>query len=217
MGGHEALMWATILRDFEGQLWRQAKGIPMGDPHSPGMTIGTCAWMEHEWLQTLDAQTKRLFCARRYMDDVIMVLAKAPRFDWRKFLGDFERSTCYMEPLRLEDGKDATFLETELQLIGGREFRYWLKNENACGRTTVWRYQHFRSHAPYKQKRALVTASLKRVHKMASDTDALRTSAMDKIREFTDLHYPYYLIKNACAHLAATTGERTWLHVGSHY
>ena len=28
-------------------LW-QAEGIPMGDPLSPGMTIGTCAWMERE-------------------------------------------------------------------------------------------------------------------------------------------------------------------------
>ena len=31
-----------------GQLLKQAKGIPMGDPLSPGMTIGACAWMEHE-------------------------------------------------------------------------------------------------------------------------------------------------------------------------
>ena len=51
----------TILRDFEGQLWRQAKGIPMGDPHSPGMTIGTCAWMEHEWLQTVHAKSRDTF------------------------------------------------------------------------------------------------------------------------------------------------------------
>ena len=30
----------TIMIDFNGQLWRQTKGIPMGDPHSPGCRNG---------------------------------------------------------------------------------------------------------------------------------------------------------------------------------
>ena len=54
----------TLIKDFEGQLWKQIKGIPMGDPHSPGMTIGACSWMEHEWMQTLDNATRESFhCA----------------------------------------------------------------------------------------------------------------------------------------------------------
>ena len=48
----------TYVKDFDGNLWRQDKGIPMGDPHSPGMCIGACAWMEHEWMQTLTPQVK---------------------------------------------------------------------------------------------------------------------------------------------------------------
>jgi len=62
----------TLVKDIrDGQLWRQSVGIPMGDPHSPGMTIGTCAWMEDEWMQTIDEETKRYFRMKRYMDDVL--------------------------------------------------------------------------------------------------------------------------------------------------
>ena len=32
----------------DGHLKRQIAGIPMGDALSPGMAIGTCAWMEKE-------------------------------------------------------------------------------------------------------------------------------------------------------------------------
>jgi len=27
----------TFIKDFDGQLWKQLKGIPMGDPHSPAV------------------------------------------------------------------------------------------------------------------------------------------------------------------------------------
>ena len=91
----------TILRDFDGQLWRQARGIPMGEPHSPGMTIGTCAWMEHEWLQTVHADSRENFLARRYMDDLLAFYAQRPDWDEERFLGDI-REHCYLPPLRLE-------------------------------------------------------------------------------------------------------------------
>ena len=44
---------AVFLR-LDGEFLRQKKGIPMGDALSPGMTIGTCGWMEHEWMCGLD-------------------------------------------------------------------------------------------------------------------------------------------------------------------
>ena len=48
----------TFISDLEGGTWRQIRGIPMGDPHSPGMAIGTCAWMEKEWCHGLHDTTK---------------------------------------------------------------------------------------------------------------------------------------------------------------
>ena len=43
----------AIMRMKDGRLVRQVRGIPMGDALSPAMTIGTCAWMEREWMATL--------------------------------------------------------------------------------------------------------------------------------------------------------------------
>ena len=37
---------------------------------------GTLAWMEHEWMQTLEDDAKARFRMKRYMDDVITVTAK---------------------------------------------------------------------------------------------------------------------------------------------
>ena len=58
----------TFIKDRFGGLRRQVKGIPMGDPNSPGMCIGACAWMEMEWMKGLDTETKKRFRAIRYMD-----------------------------------------------------------------------------------------------------------------------------------------------------
>ena len=46
---------------MDGKLKRQVKGIPMGDPHSPGMTLLTCAWMEMEWKESLTPEVKNNF------------------------------------------------------------------------------------------------------------------------------------------------------------
>ena len=65
----------------------------MGDALSPAMTVGTCAWMEHAWMQTLTAETKARFTAKRYMDDVILFYIK---HGWNvdRFLSDFKESEC---------------------------------------------------------------------------------------------------------------------------
>ena len=146
------------------------------------------------------------------MDDILLVYAKAPWWDHERFVRDFTASTCYHAPLKLEDGKEGTFLETQFEIRDG-SFRHWLKNENDGGAPRVWRYQHFHSHAPYLQKRALVTACLRKVHKMASDTAALYRSAHLKLAEFRRLQYPTNLLRKACTFIAASTGEGAWLGV----
>ena len=138
----------TIMCGLDGQLWRQAKGIPMGDPHSPGMTIGTCAWMEHEWLQTVHPDVQNLFTAKRYMDDLLVFYAQNDRWDHEKLLGDLTNE-CYFPPLRLEDGAEGTFLETSFKITATNRIRYWLKNQNER-EAAVWRYAHFASQAPVR-------------------------------------------------------------------
>ena len=69
-----ALQAAVIT--YDGRLLKQARGIPMGSALSPPLAIGTLAWMEHEWMQTLEDDAKARFRMKRYMDDVITVTAK---------------------------------------------------------------------------------------------------------------------------------------------
>ena len=104
-----------------GQLMRQVAGVPMGDPISPGMTVATCAWMEDEWLQTIATEDCKYFAAARFMDDIMLVYAKTAEWDGERFEADFAESQCYQEPLKLEAGKEGTFLET--RYIGWRMAR----------------------------------------------------------------------------------------------
>ena len=69
----------------DGRLVRQRKGIPMGDALSPAMTIGTCGWMEREWMDGLDEQTRRNFRAKRYMDDIVLAWSHG-KAAWDQFL-----------------------------------------------------------------------------------------------------------------------------------
>ena len=75
-------------------------GVPMGDALSPAMTIGTCGWMEREWMNGLDVSTKGNFKAKRYMDDILLFFRKHG-WDRERFYGDFKKSECYMPPLKL--------------------------------------------------------------------------------------------------------------------
>ena len=66
------------------------------------------------------------------MDDVLLCYKQGASWDHERFVADLERSECYHPPLKLEDGKPGTFLETTFRWEGGR-FRYWPKNDNEVG------------------------------------------------------------------------------------
>ena len=176
------------------------------------MAVITCAWMENEWLTTLTERDRRCFRARRFMDDILMLYARPPWWDHERFLEDFTRSECYFPPLELEDAREATFLETTFKLDNDGSVEYWLKNDNEHGRK-VWRYQHWRSHGPVAQKRAVLVTCLRKVHKFASGARRLYGSATAKLAEFRILKYPTWMLLQACNHLAYTTGDKTWLRV----
>jgi len=188
------------------RLLRQCKGIPMGDPISPGMTIGTCAWMENEWMQSLAEPDKRYFRMKRFMDDICVAYVDHPRWDSAAFLQDLEKSHCYQEPLKLEAGRDGTFLETRFWIENNR-IRFKLKNDNETHIDTVWRYQHWESNSTFLQKRATLTACLRKVQSMASDPVCLGDSALAKIAEFRRLRYPLSVCQKACNYLGQPRGR----------
>jgi len=169
-----------------GKLLHQIAGIPMGGPMSPGMTIGTCAWMEQEWLKGIHPLDTTLFRAARYMDDVLMFRATPPNWDSDKFAAAF-KTECYFPPLNLEEVPGHDFLESTIHVCNGAP-RYWLKNANSLGgETKVWRYQNFWSYSSLELKSAVFMCSLQKVQFYASDDAALFHSACQKIDEFTRL------------------------------
>ena len=122
----------------------------MGDPHSPGMCIGTCAWMENEWMQMIPEEAKECFIAKRYMDDLLMFYRDDEKYDTQKIV-QHSNSECYFPPLKLEAGKDGTFLESRF-MIEDNKIRYRIKNDNENGKEDIWRYMHYDSHTTKEQK-----------------------------------------------------------------
>ena len=145
------------------------------------------------------------------MDDILCFYVKNDKWDYEKFVSDLCKSEVYVPPLKLEDGKPGTFLETRFQITESG-IDHWLKNENENG-INIWRYNHFHSHGSYIQKRATLTACLRKVQFMASNRQALIQSAKNKINEFKNLGYPASTLKGVCTFLAATTGNDAWVTV----
>ena len=213
---HDVLNFAldnTLIKSHDGKLWKQMKGIPMGDPHSPGMCIGACAWMEKEWMATLTAETKRYFKAKRYMDDILFCYATNPQFDAQTLMADLSHSHCYLPPLKLEQAPPDTFLETTFR-IENNHITYKIKNENhENAPPKTWRYAHFKDHTAFAQKRSVLQATLMKVHNLASDNENIYVSAKQKLAEFRRLQYPERMLWTACTTVGVRTRRRIWFTI----
>ena len=155
-----------------------------------------------------------MFKGARYMDDILLVLSRSRGGNTEDFLQRFTESECYWPPLKLEEGAEGVFLETRYATDGATEWSYRLKNENE-ERLKVWRYHHYHSALPYQMKRACLMATLRKVHKMASDRGELFTSAQAKLNEFAELQYPCGIRKFMCAIMARDYSSTVWRHVRS--
>ena len=196
---------------IDGKFHKQIQGIPMGDPLSPGMTIGTTAWMERLMMDSIDYESKKFFTARRFMDDVLLFYAKTPEWDYERFLEDFQKSEWYWPPLKLEGDNGDVFLETQF-FIENRKIRHRLKNVNEHTKK-VWRYHHYESYSQYQQIKATLIACLWKVQNMASDDEQLFISGCAKLKEFELLSYPKHLRTYGCAVMAKGTGNTTWFDI----
>ena len=202
----------TMITDRNDNLWLQVQGIPMGDPHSPGITIGTCAWMEKEWLNTLEQEVRDNFVARRYMDDVIFFVAKNGEIDCDKLMNNF-REECYWKPLSLTPAERHVYLETELFKKDNTIIHSMKNNNKRDQEYKVWRYAHYCSATSYQYKKQLVKATLTKLHKLCNDDYLLYHSALDKIQEFILLQYPIPLISTLCSLMAVRTRNVTWFKI----
>ena len=62
-------------------------------------------------------------------------------------------------------------------------------------------------------KKGMLSAVMKKIHKMASDDRALYHSALQKIHEFLNLHYPKKMIWTTCTTMGVITRNATWFDV----
>ena len=60
---------------------------------------------------------------------------------------------------------------------------------------------------------ATLMACLRKVHGMASDGLALRSSALQKLAEFAALRYPPKLLWSACTTMGVATRDTIWFRV----
>ena len=116
-------------------------------------------------LRAVLARAGEVWCGPvAYVDDIVLMTAKNEAWDHARFERDFETS-IYFPPLKLIDASErnhGNYLEMEFAVVKNQMVRR-LKNENKIGEVPqVWRYQHFESHGPSMQKRALVSSSLQR-------------------------------------------------------
>ena len=224
--GHASISFSTMLEvidfdldncyviTYDGRLLKQARGIPMGSALSPPLAIGTLAWMEQEWMHTLEDDVKARFRMKRYMDDVITITAKDDSvWDVDRFREDFRRSECYWAPLKLEAAESAHFLETTLELDPSGSFRTRLKNVNEeCEAVPrVWRYHRWDSFTCAKMKEGIVVGCLLKVVAMASDDEGFTLSVTSKLREFTALGYPSHVLNGAIGRAFARTRDERLL------
>ena len=192
----------------------------MGSALSPALCNGTLAWMEQKWMAGLTPETKARFRMGRYMDDVFTVVARNDR-EWRadELMNDFERSTCYWPPLRLERADESCFLETRIvELTQDGRFEHRLKNANE-GRAespAVWRYQRWDSFGSESAKIGVLIGCLRKVEWMASDKRRFHEGLVHKLVEFEALGYPRRVLLTACKRMhESVSGGGRWLQAAS--
>ena len=193
----------------DGSIRKQVEGIPMGDPLSPACAVGTCAWMEMEWMQTLDPQTKERFAAKRFMDDILLIYDKSANWHSEAFVRDFQQSLCYMPPLKLEEATQDIYLETRFQLanntVGTR-----LKNVNEHQPNLVWKYKSYSSYDPPSQKRGVLLGVMRKLSQHASTDEQFLYSAACKFRELCACGYPRAYLRGLCHTMAQKSKDPRW-------
>lgn len=94
-----------------------------------------CGVMEKEFLENLTKEATDHFMATRFMDDILLVMARNDKWDWTKFTTEFMRSECYrgskagrLEPLTRREAVERAFAADEAapRTPAGRSDRVWV-------------------------------------------------------------------------------------------
>ena len=106
------------------------------------------------------------------MDDILLVTDRSAGWDSSAFIGDFQASTCYLPPLKLEEATQDTYLETFIELENNR-FNHRLKNTFEKRADLAWKYKDYYSYNQRSQKRGLIAGILMKLDLIASASGRL--------------------------------------------
>ena len=161
-------------------------------------------------MRTLELDTKARFSAKRFMDDILLIYNKGGNWSSDEFVHDFQKSLCYMPPLKLEEATQDVYLETRFQLannaVGTR-----LKNLNEREPNLVWKYKSYSSYDPPAQKRGILLGVMKKLSHHASSDKQFFYSAACKFRELHVCGYPRAYLRGVCYTMARKAKDLRWV------
>jgi len=193
---------------------QQKHGIPMGDPMSPAICIGTCAILEKQWMDKLETSIQEKVRAVRYLDDIYMVLNKNGLTNPSDITRDFEKK-CYPKSLTLEQTPPSEFLECLVHTTknGDITMQHWNKNNTHIQNTGdqyYYKQQHYNSYAPGRSKTGALIGTWTRVDTNSNRDDLLQKSIQEKIQELRVLQYPSKTVYRTLLHMFQKTQNYHW-------
>ena len=194
------------------RILRQCMGIPMGDSLSPALAVGTCAWFERKWVETIPEEHRWRVKGIRYMDDVLMIINDEGWGGAEKVFEEFTTAGgCYPEPLSLSEDSGETYLECVLHNKGG-EFllQHWNKNGGSETKQRFYNGTHAHSYSEEKHKAGAIIGTMVRMVRNSSNEELLQFSLKEKRRELKFLKYSEQFIGKMVKVMEGKFPEYEW-------
>lgn len=186
---------------------KQTKGIPMGSPLSPVLSILVAAYYESRFFRSCSLDDRSRIEGIRYVDDIIALGiydsdCRSDRMRTKLVMDQFENH-CYHDDLVLEKetvvDNSCIFLEADMKIhVDYVEMKH--KNVNwsslvSYSRQKIRRYVHWYSHTSGKHKRAVIIGTMKRIAVHSSSVNFIMESMMKLFFELRVLEYPWNFIR----------------------
>ena len=202
---------------------QQVHGIPMGDPMSPALCIGSCAYLEMKWFESLPANIQPHVKFTRYLDDIFMIANIGqngiPESDFLALKKEFTEN-CYPPCLELEETPHDEYLECKVQTEGNViTTRHWNKNLThmiATGKQHYYKHQHFGSHTTNHSKRGALIGTWTRMSDNTNTTEGLHMAICEKMFELNELKYPKKYVLKTLKYMHNKTKEEIWSRFATH-
>ena len=193
---------------------QQVHGIPMGDPMSPAMCIGTCAYIEMQWFDSLPADVKPHIRFTRYLDDIFMVANRSNIQNYDELVDSFVKR-CYPSCLELEETNSNEYLECKVVVNGSKlNIYHWNKNHihmQSNAQQYYYKGQHMQSYTTDQSRRGALIGTWTRVQDNSNNSTLMSTAILQKCDELRTLSYTTRYIKNTLRYMHKKTKSNHWL------